>query len=86
MPPLRGGENHARPQRPRPAVCASAIARRPSQARRHPRASFVDPIVEKNTIADAKRPRRGRARSIALAKSATRSRARRAVRGVRFQS
>src|SRR4029077_8642397 len=67
--PAPGGENQVWPRRPRPAVCSSATTTRPCDASEPARVnatSFVDPVVGRNTNVDARRPRRARARSIAV--------------------
>src|SRR5262249_9759873 len=74
--PLPGGENQARPRRPRPEVCSSAVTTVPSESGRAASASatsLVEPIVGANRIVDPMRFSRGRTRSSASAKSGGRS-------------
>src|SRR3954470_17092684 len=76
--PERGGENQVWPRRPRPCVCSLATTTRPSRGlgagdweltARAIATSWVEPMVSKNRIVDASRPRRARARSIASTRS-----------------
>src|SRR5687768_14974807 len=74
--PAAAGDAHARPNRPRPAVCALAATTSPSAAPRSARtaaASLVDDTLGYQMTSFANEPRRGAARASDSANSAGRT-------------